>query len=697
MADGPKYFHGNVFNTEGGDVHFRGDVIVYTPQKQLPRRLTGLPTTGEAPLGRDDALDRLRTALSTARGPVYLTGMGGVGKTTLAAHYVRTHLTEYQHVAWVTQGNDLATSLLASDGGRLVRHLDVELSDDNVADAQHLLAELGRLRGPSLLVIDNYGTERGVRWAEHFPAFPTWQVLLTTREARHRGGTTLDLDNLDEATALTLFQRHYDRRDDDPTDDAATLLDIIRAVGGHALTIELIARTAQARHLPPDRLAALFHERGLQLNRRADDVEIGHDRAGRLEKIFPYLEATFAATDLSPEEEAILILMTILPPTPITLAILIQGLSVDREDDDSWDNFTLALGGLERKGWLRGVGAEAYQLHRVMAEVLRGQFRKREGIGDFLDECYASIGLLLDFRTEERDDPSGLLPHLVFAEGVAELSKAAYPPGLGLTFFLHALTRVQRVFGRYAAAFANQGRAVALFERFLPPEDVKVLSALDLLAQTAGDTEDYALAETLYRDVIGKYETHYGPGEPNLLIARNNLAVLYHNTGQYARAITVLEGLLQDGHLPRLGPAFASSLRNNLAMAYRQTGEAERGAELLAAILPEAVETYGDAHFETQRVRSNLALCYRSLGRLDEGRILLETALRHEISAFGEAHPSVQTRRTNLAFVLHDLGEVNEALRLTRTAVRHSAETLGDDHATTLLYRRMVDDFLAGG
>ena len=108
----------------------------------LPNRARHRPPAPRPFVGRGRELERLRTAF-LGRPAVVIAGVEGIGKSALAAHFIRTNRTRWAHVLW-------------SGPGRF---------------AEDQLKAITRPRGPALLVIDGAPDYRSIQDA-------LWPVLL---------------------------------------------------------------------------------------------------------------------------------------------------------------------------------------------------------------------------------------------------------------------------------------------------------------------------------------------------------------------------------------------------------------------------------------------------------------------------------------------------------------------------------------
>ncbi len=179
-----------------------------TPRPE-PRK-ANLPPRPERFVGREAELAEIHTLLlggaqvaldQRAAKPGGLTGLGGVGKTTLACEYAHRHLDDYQILCWVNaEGQDASSAFakLADDPLRL-EGLPAEVPPRLVAVRQ----ALERSTGGVLVVFDN--VDHLESWPDLVPVSPRVRVLVTTRLTDLDGVTRIDVERLPPAQALELL------------------------------------------------------------------------------------------------------------------------------------------------------------------------------------------------------------------------------------------------------------------------------------------------------------------------------------------------------------------------------------------------------------------------------------------------------------------------------------------------------------
>ena len=113
-ADGRDAMHR--VSTVGGNYH-QGDVIYHNTivegqTVEVPRLLTNhIYKNADYLLGRNTELAQAHPLLAQNCQTVLFTGIGGIGKTSVAIKYVAHYGHEYQHLAWLTVQSGLLETL----------------------------------------------------------------------------------------------------------------------------------------------------------------------------------------------------------------------------------------------------------------------------------------------------------------------------------------------------------------------------------------------------------------------------------------------------------------------------------------------------------------------------------------------------------------------------------------------------------
>ena len=178
---------------------------------------------------------------------------------------------------------------------------------------------------------------------------------------------------------------------------------------------------------------------------------------------------------------------------------------------------------------------------------------------------------------------------------------------------------------------------------------------------------------------------HHGPDHPNTLTSRNNLAGAYESAGDLGKAVPLFEQTLAD-RIRVLGEDHPSTLssRNNLASAYESAGDLRKAIPLYEQTLADRIRVQGENHPDTLTSRNNLAHANESAGDLGKAVPLFEQTLADRIRVLGEDHPSTLGSRNNLAYAYESAGDLGKAIPLFEQTLADRIRVLGEDHPSTL-------------
>jgi tetratricopeptide (TPR) repeat protein len=192
-------------------------------------------------IGRDTLLAEIQALLDQGE-RVLLQGIGGIGKTSLAAEVIGARLRESKGPAlWLRAGDADAAKLMLA----LARALDPDVVMSSDANPQAIRKLLGA-REARLIALDDAWNDEALRYL--LDALPPRLPLLVTSRHRMPGGKIIDVGELELATALQLLSYHAGQAFD-ASDSAAA--DLCRALGNHPFALEIAGNTLQVDELTP--------------------------------------------------------------------------------------------------------------------------------------------------------------------------------------------------------------------------------------------------------------------------------------------------------------------------------------------------------------------------------------------------------------------------------------------------------------
>jgi len=222
---------------------------------ELPRHLVGRATTVSEVT---ELLARLE--------PVLLHGLGGIGKTALAAAIAGEWLTSSQRpVIWLKAGSAGQDALFQG----LARPFDAHqrLAGLTSEDAASTLRDVLRDSGAGLVVLDDCWNGRAL--FATLKALPRDLPALITSRQRYAIDRIVDVDQLSEHDASDLLLFHANR---DQDQDAAALC---RLLAHHPFALEIAGKTMSVRRWTAAELLSHIAERPHELALPGDFAESG--------------------------------------------------------------------------------------------------------------------------------------------------------------------------------------------------------------------------------------------------------------------------------------------------------------------------------------------------------------------------------------------------------------------------------------
>ncbi|MER7366338.1 tetratricopeptide repeat protein [Nonomuraea wenchangensis] len=681
-------------------------------QVVAPPHLVNVPAQAQVFVSRDRELAALDQGLAGTRAVVVVHGLGGIGKSTLAARYAAARAQAgINPVWWITADTPGA---IEAGLAALAAGLQPEL---RAAAPLPVLAERATAwlaaHAGWLLVLDDVADPGDVR--PLLERISAGQVLVTSRlaEGWHRlGANELRLDVLDEQEAIELLAGIS--ADGQPSADGAA--ELVRELGYLPLAVKQAAAYLHQARLSPRAYLGLLREQPAVMY---DRTARGADAERTIARIWRLTLDRLADT---PSAGQLLRVLAWYGAEPLPRTLL------DSPDTDTPD-VRHALDELAAYNMITLDGA-AVIVHPLVQAVVRsfpdlfpgaditnGLRRATELLDKAIPPVYAPvqwpiwrmlvphIAALAQHAQPETD--SNITAHLFNQTGLFFMSQGAF--ALSIRYHQRALTAYARILtsdhpdtltsrNNLASAYQSAGdlgRAIPLFEatlaereRVLGADHPDALASRNNLASAYQSAGDLGRAIPLFEATLAERERVLGADHPGTLTSRNNLAYAYESAGDLGRAIPLFEATLAERERV-LGADHPDTLasRNNLASAYQSAGDLGRAIPLYEQTLADRERVLGGDHPDTLASRNNLAYAYESAGDLRRAIPLYERTLAERERVLGADHPDTLTSRNNLAYAYRAAGDLGRAISLSERTLEDCERVLGIDHPDTLASR----------
>jgi hypothetical protein len=657
------------------------------PQSHTPHNLPDRNTDPSRFVGRNVQREQLLGLISPAGSRVFLTGMGGVGKSELALQVARSALDQFPGGVVQLDGRQgfeaMATELIGFVRRSFADLLPKEGSPEELLGlCWNRWPAAANPPEPVLLVLDDLpGSAEGQssedRLCQGLP--PRFRRLITRREAASAGVASINLEVLQRPDALRLLSLQAGAQGEERIDSESEAADALcQAVGDLPLALVLLgARLHKQRDLGVAALLADLQAKGAE----AKALRQAHPELGARLGVVESLLISWGPLSEPAKELAILLATMAAAVIPWDLVEACR-----REDQELVEGsaFGDAQAELVEAQLLQRVGDNRYQLHPLVRQFLALQAQAMAPLQEQWRRMLALAVAALCREKFEQTMPLALQaavePYVAHIEWVAEHYSDALTDD-DLDWPCSALARLHRNQANYPAAEHWHRHCLKLCDQRFGPDHPATTPALNNLAGLLQATNRLAEAEPLMRRALKIDEASYGQDHPNVAIRLNNLAGLLQATNRLAEAEPLMRRALaiDEASYGLDHPNVAIRL-NNLAGLLQDTNRLAEAEPLMRRALAIDEASYGLDHPDVARDLNNLAQLLQATNQLAEAEPLMRRALQIDEASYGLDHPEVATDLNNLAQLLQATNRLSEAEPLMRRALAIDEASYGLDH-----------------
>ncbi|GAB7043494.1 hypothetical protein JCM9533A_73450 [Catenuloplanes niger JCM 9533] len=631
----------------------------------------GLPQRNPAFTGRQELLDVIAKGLvKEPPQPIVLYGLGGMGKSQLAAEYAHRRRADYDRIWWISA--EQPSSALA-EMTRIADRLEIQPSRSALQTVRTMLNKLenGGI-GRWLLIFDNVGA---VEEVETFMPRAGGDVVITTRDVaswRERG-RLIEVDVFQRPESVELLRERGYRIS---FADAERLADFL---GDMPLALEQVAAMQSYTRTPVSEYVEQLQSRAAVLLAQGRPTGYSETVASAFGLAYERLRReSFGAAQL-------LDMLSCLSAEPVPLALLSRAGGESIPDplgrilDDS-EELTAAVWRLGRYGLVRvGEDAQRLEVHRLVQLIVRDALTEEE-----LRLARASAHRLLisanpgdpgesvwDLHSQLRRHVrvSGLIKNMdpgarrLVTDQIRYLSLAGDP-----TESVRLAEEAQREW-----AIGGVGRDELTYQcrRHL-------LHALLIIGAYEKATR---VADELWDEIRG--DSAFGPEHGLTINVVVSVAQHRRLFGRYDEALTMerkrLEALRRTSDQARILGG-----QSNEAVTLRMLGDFAAALEIDRHVAEQRARLYGDVNYWTMLSDSNVARDLYGLGRYQEAMEIMERVLPRIKRELGPRHDHALIGARTLAVAARKAGDLDRALAESRENYLNCQGTYQADHSNRL-------------
>jgi tetratricopeptide (TPR) repeat protein len=671
--------------------------------------------------GRDELLGQLRTE----RGVVVLAGMGGIGKSTVAAELAR--LTQATRPVWWVAALD--ASSLAGGMVTVARRLganevDVNAIATGAADApdrlwalleqapEGWLLVLDNVDQPGLLAVHPGSLADATGWIR--PS-PLGLVLVTSRQGEPavwgRQARVRRLEALDGAEAARVLLDLAPSAGDEAQAEA-----LGRRLGGLPLALHVAGSylgSGITRWSSFATYAELLDREPTRAHLLGPDPDVQHELGPRSTMMQTWeLSLDDLAAHGLPHARAVLRLLSCLAPTapiplavldPIVVAPLLRG-ALEDERDTRVASILLeqALRGLARLGLLERVAWEgAVRVHPAIVDANRAHLVDPFS-ADLSPALVRRTAVMIVTAAGRRLDwahPSDwpafrqLTPHLhALLSGTA-----AHLEDDELATLLAAISRVVAPYtaGGSIPAAEDLIRLALVHARRLRDTHPVVLTLQHELAHQLGNNARWKEAEAAFRAVLATRREQLGDEHPETLATHHHLAKAVARQGRWLEAVGGFRAVL-DAQRRVLGDEHPNTLRtrHQLARTMASQGRWAEAETVYREVLEVQSRVLHQDSPDMLATRGQLARTAARRGRWAEAESAFAELAEVQARVLGPDHADPLATRHQLARTIASQGRWKEAELLLREVLEDQRRVLGAEHVATLGTRRRLAEVI---
>ncbi|WP_414945339.1 FxSxx-COOH system tetratricopeptide repeat protein [Amycolatopsis sp. cmx-11-32] len=626
--------------------------------------------------GRDELLEQLTRRLSsgtTAVLPSALHGLGGIGKTQMAAEYIYRHLQDYDLVWWIDAAHP---TQIRAGLTELARLLGIPgASEANIAVPAVIEAlRTGRPFRRWLLVFDAAESPDSV--LPFFPRNGPGEILITSRNSDWAGiARPLELAVFKRDESIELLGRRG------PEIAPGEANELAEKLGDLPLAVEQAAAWRAVTGMPVREYLRLFDESVEEIldTATAPDYEVSVAAAWNVS--FEELKTR------NPAAHQILHICAFFSPEPISRDLLtgVSRVSISPELDSALREpikLARAIRDINRYGLAKiDHGNNTLQLHRLVQLVLRNRVMARQVHAQMQHGAHQLLAAL------DPNDPESsrhwpryreLLPH-AYAANVLDCDDG-WPRQLYIN-----LMRYLFDYGDHeeAARLGLQARE-RLTETLGPthPQTLDVSSRLGLYLWAIGR---YAEAAELNQRTLALRLQVSGEENEETFALQRNITIDLRAKGDFSAAAKLSEEIYHkavrmfgEDDPETLNAAYQHAISLRLSGAYRAA------ATLDEDTLRRRGEVLGRDHDRTSNSNSSLIVDLREAGEYGQARVRQERLTENYRARHGEERIGWVVNSFLLAVTRRKDGDHTGALALSAEALRRLRLAYGDNHSVTM-------------
>ena len=675
-------------------------------------------------VGREEELREIARRFEKEQ-VVVLCGLGGMGKTELAVRFGRNYEESGRGWAYFMRFSGSFRQTLREN----VTGILPGYSREGRTEAQiegDALAALSRCGREDLLILDNADEGSMTALRRELSAL-RMRVLVTSRQEPEQA---MELGRLSEDALFDIFRRHGAELEE------AEMRELIEAVDGHTMTVELMARLLRRERRTDTltRLKKALSQRDLASG-EFGKTESAYGASSGQARINEHLKAVFRVSDMGRAEKTVLRFATLLGESGLDSEMFAKAAEpelkpapaepVKRRWFDIFRRKTEEkpipvpkirdlLQELADKGWLLWK-KDDIRIHPVIRIVCMEVLKPtEENCEDFLDgiraqydekqydhakfrqmaEVFETASNILEDKTGFWAGEAGYF-WLTLSETrraldcnlrSVEKTEQHQPDSNNLAASYNNVGATYDELGDHKQALEYKRKALSIRERVLPPDHPDLALSYNNVGYSYDELGDHEKALEYQRKALSILERVLPPDYPSLAISYGNVGASYRALGEPQKAlpyelkvISIFEKVLPQNH-PHLATSY-----NNVGATYDELGDHKQALEYKRKALSIWERVLPPDHPDLAISYNNVGGTYRAMGDHEKTLEYVMKAHRIRERVLPGNHPDLAISYNNVGTTYGALGDHEKALEYKRKALSIWERVLPGNHPSLAL------------
>ena len=622
-------------------------------------------------IGRDRELVEIHEKLKNIS-KLFLSGIGGIGKSELAKNYANIYKDTYDTVLFVTYNG--SWRMMVNDDSKIhITNFERYEGEEETDYCNRKLRKLSELCDErTLLIIDNLNEDEFSKEEQK-----TWESILGLNcklifitRIEDWNYSCVKVSALEQRQSLIDLYQHYCNVNED---QQSVVNEIIEYVDGHTLTVELIAKLVTASRFSSEMVLEKLKEYDI-LQSGKEKVVLDKDNIRKRKTPFDHICTIFDITQLSSTQLYIMANMALIPPDGIEAVQLEEWCELESFD---------VVNRLVVEGWICRVGS-IMKMHPVIAEVALVSCTKSN-----FNYCktmlknqakYLEAYNLKNYQAYERT-----YQDVVFFNALAENLIRSKIHADAVADILTGISGLISGFGYINQAIKYQQYSFELSIQSHGKYNEEAAKALTNLSSLYDSLGDFKLALQYSKTALRAKKTplwflHSITAVP-VATSYSSLATIYYHMSQYRKALQCAHKalIIQEKFLGMDDIETVTSL-SILSVIYRETGNVKEAFRYEERALSQKINAFGENHISTATSFSNLSALYQDVGDSEQALRYAKKAMEIEKEHWGENHSSIAITFSNLSAIYYEMGDYELAVQYSQKSLEIRTALLGKDN-----------------